>query len=306
MIIRILNEIYWKNKNINKYLSRCLIKCDKCGKEYDSTIINQETNYIKYNNLDLCSGCKQRYQYQHGRRDKQRKLCSILGKSQKGLNWIQKFGEEKANIIKQKVARCGDKNSMYGKNYQCTGLKKFSQSMKGKTFNDIFGEEKTKQIKQKISNKLCGSLNPMYGKPSPQGSGNGWSGWYKGTHYFRSLLELSYIIHLDNSNIKWTSAESNTFAVNYKDNNGIIKTYFPDYYLPDTDEIIEIKPKKLINTRINKSKFSAAKKQFKNFKIVTEDDIKKLSKKDIIFLLENHIVEFLSKYKNKIKEYVDE
>jgi hypothetical protein len=33
----------------------------------------------------------------------------------------------------------------------------------------------------------------MYGKPSPQGSGNGWSGWYKGK-YFRSIMELSFIV----------------------------------------------------------------------------------------------------------------
>ena len=34
----------------------------------------------------------------------------------------------------------------------------------------------------------------MYGRFSPRGSGNGWSGWYK-EWYFRSLLELSYMIN---------------------------------------------------------------------------------------------------------------
>ena len=49
----------------------------------------------------------------------------------------------------------------------------------------------------KISNASKGKNNPMYGKPSPQGSGNGWSGWYKGI-YFRSLLYSSFMSSIDN------------------------------------------------------------------------------------------------------------
>jgi hypothetical protein len=40
-------------------------------------------------------------------------------------------------------------------------------------------DKKYEIYRQKISEKNSGSNNPMYGKPSPQGSGNGWSGWYK-------------------------------------------------------------------------------------------------------------------------------
>jgi len=48
----------------------------------------------------------------------------------------------------------------------------------------------------------------MYGKPAPIGSGNGWSGWYKGW-YFRSLLELSFMINvIERFKMSWQNAET--------------------------------------------------------------------------------------------------
>ena len=64
---------------------------------------------------------------------------------------------------------------------------------KGTTFEEFYGQEKAKVIKEKFSLRMRGKNNHMYGKPSPNGSGNGWSGHY-GSFYFRSLLELSFLI----------------------------------------------------------------------------------------------------------------
>ena len=83
----------------------------------------------------------------------------------------------------------------------------------------------------------------MYGKPSPQGSGNGWSGWYKGW-YFRSLLELSYmILVIERFNISWSNGEK--IKITYKNFSGINRNYFPDFLL-NNKYIIEIKPKNYI------------------------------------------------------------
>lgn len=54
-----------------------------------------------------------------------------------------------------------------------------NKSNKGKTFEEIYGKEKAVELKEKLSERFSGEGNPMFGKPSPEGSGNGWSGWYK-------------------------------------------------------------------------------------------------------------------------------
>ena len=46
-----------------------------------------------------------------------------------------------------------------------------------------------------MSASMSGEQNPMFGKQTPTGAGNGWSGWYK-DWYFRSLGELSYVVNV--------------------------------------------------------------------------------------------------------------
>ena len=57
-------------------------------------------------------------------------------------------------------------------------------------------DEKMQAFKKKQSLNNKGVRNAMYGKPSPRGSGNGWSGWYK-NFFFRSLRELSFILSME-------------------------------------------------------------------------------------------------------------
>jgi len=100
------------------------------------------------------------------------------------------------------------------------------------------------------SKNSSGENNPMYGKPSPNGSGNGWKGRYKG-HYFRSLRELCFMIRMDNEGKEWATGE--TLSIGYQ-LDGRERTYRPDFIV-GTD-IYEIKPQRLIN----RSKEVAAKK----------------------------------------------
>ena len=105
-----------------------------------------------------------------------------------------------------------------------------------------------------ISEKFSGENNPMYGKPSPNGSGNGWSGWYK-NWFFRSLGELSYVINvLEANNTEWKSAEN--IKIPYVDWDGKTRNYFPDFITKDY--LIECKPKKLHNTPKVQAKALAA------------------------------------------------
>lgn len=70
----------------------------------------------------------------------------------------------------------GEKNGMYGKNYQCHGIIANAKKNKNKTFEEIYGIERTHAIKEKLSNsvkninrenfkeKYKGNGNPFYGK----------------------------------------------------------------------------------------------------------------------------------------------
>jgi len=167
------------------------------------------------------------------------------------------------------------------------------------TYEERYGKEKSDKIKKKISNKTFGENNPMFGKPSPKGSGNGWSGWYNDI-FFRSILELSYLKYLIDNEINFESAEKSKYAIEY--NNGSIKRkYFPDFYLIDDDILIEVKPSKLINTEQNKQKFKEAKKR-DNFLILTENEIEILSDEEIKKLTINKNIKWIKRYEKKYKE----
>jgi len=271
------------------------IKCAHCNKEYESTVFYLNVGRKKYGK-DLCRSCKQIIQYKNGQRNKQLQY----NPSTKGKTFEEIYGEQKALKKRKeiKLRTSGKNNPMYNRNDQCYGFKKENERRKGKTFKEIFGEEKADIILKKKSKKASGKNNPMYGKPSPHGSGNGWSGKYK-NYYFRSLLELSYLKYLIDNEIKFQIAEKSKFVVKYYDSyrQGTYN-YYPDFYLEDTQEIIEVKPKNLINSKQNKDKFKAARKRFGDkFKIIT--DIIKLSFEDIKNMHNNGDIIFDRRYEEK-------
>lgn len=97
----------------------------------------------------------------------------------------------------------------------------------------------------------------MYGKPSPQGSGNGWSGWYK-NWFFRSLRELSYMINvIEFQNLKWRSGETSDLKIPYVDWEGKNRVYTADFLVEEHD-LIEVKPEKLKSSKTVRIKQEAA------------------------------------------------
>ena len=106
---------------------------------------------------------------------------------------------------------------------------------------------------EKHRQNSSGKNNPMYGKPSPQGSGNGWKGWYKG-FFFRSLREACFMIRMDEEGKEWKSGESISIPYEFE---GKSRTYHPDFIIGN--KIIEIKPKRLINSSLILAKTKAAK-----------------------------------------------
>lgn len=200
--------------------------------------------------------------------------------------WLKKgYSLDDSKIKVQNVCDTTSLKSFVERHGKENGIKKYSEFIKIQ------------------SEKSSGEKNGMFGKKPTYGSGNGWSGWYKG-HYFRSLLELSYLYYLIEDNIDFISAENKKFMVEYYKNN-IKRNYFPDFYIIKEDMVIEIKPSKLIS--YNKLKFDAAMKKFNNFKIITEKDINILNNNDIKKLYDSNQIKFIERYDKKYKErYLNE
>jgi hypothetical protein len=96
------------------------------------------------------------------------------------------------------------------------------------------------------------------------------NGHYKGI-YYRSSYEKKFLEFCEFYNIKIISAETNMYSVKYEAEDGITRTYFPDFYLPDLDLVIEIKPISMYDYGNNMYKFDAMCSKSK-FMVITEED----------------------------------
>lgn len=213
--------------------------------------------------------------------------------SEKRKQYLEKIkSEEHREMLSDRVS--GENNPRYGR---------------GSLYDiwlEKYGEDEAKrrdiEYKEKVSLKSSGKNNNMYGKPSPQGSGNGWSGWYKGW-FFRSFHELSYMINvIEKENLRWETAEKRKYKIKYIDFKGEERNYFPDFLI-NGKKLVEVKPERLKNSKTVIIKSEAAEKFCKKsgykFEIVTptllmDDEIKSL------YL--NKEIKFTERYEKKIKK----
>lgn len=189
--------------------------------------------------------------------------------------------------------KSGKNNPMYGKTYYDVWVKKYGKEEADK-------KQELKRKKQSILSK--GENNHMYGKPSPQGSGNGWSGWYKGW-FFRSLKELSYVVKtLEAENKDWKDA--NKIRIKYIFN-GSEKTYTPDFIV-DNIFLIEIKPLKLHSSSMVIAKSNAANEycQKNNLQFLLIDP-PMLTQKEIHQLYVDNKIKFIERYEIKYQKLIE-
>ncbi len=257
----------------------------------------------------LCPDCKIEIWYKtkisFKRADVKKTLCDFC--SRKGLKngfFGKTHSSETINNLKNK-----DLSYMQTDSYQ----EKYRASLPDRKTNtksnfdcwvEKYGlEEANKKLESSSKKKSIassGANNPMFGKPSPQGSGNGWSGWYNKWR-FRSILELSFMInYIEKNNLKWESAEKKKFMIPYFDNKGVSRNYYPDFYLPENRQLIECKPVKLFNTVIVKQKKEVAEK----FCTANEmeyvlTDIERLTDGEMKMLYLSGKIKFIDKYDEK-------
>lgn len=186
----------------------------------------------------------------------------------------------------------GKNNGMYGKSFYDSWVDKYGEKI---------ADLKLIEYKAKQSVNSSGKNNGMYGKLSPIGSGNGWSGWYKGW-FFRSLLELSYMINvIERFNLEWKNAENKKYTVEYF-NDDVCRTYRADFIVEDK-YMVEVKPKKLHNSYSVILKMEAAKLWcIKNNFVYKLTSCPKLSDNEILNLIEDKKIILTNRYKTKFDE----
>lgn len=267
-------------------------KCPTCQSNIlYSTKYTYKAAVLNNSACKVCVGSstfkKMHAQMQAGEREYGFSNKSHTNKSKKQLSESIKlaYTEGRLNVS-------GKNNGMYGKHIPS---EKF-----GKTLDELYGTPKANKIRAKLSISHSGERNSMYGKPSPQGSGNGWSGWYNKI-YFRSLLELSFMLFLDEFKFSWESAEK--IRIQYLDYSGKNRTYCPDFIIND-ELIIEIKPSKLFKAKSVELKKHAAeifcKKNNLRYRLFCPTAI--VTKNQLIKLVEENRVKLLERYLKKLNE----
>lgn len=265
------HEAIMKNLRTGKTIGRCR-KCVCASPEWKSR------------QRELNSGDKNPF---YGKKHSE-EVLSIISTKNKG-----KIIPEETRL---KMARHGSDNGMFNKTVYDVWEKKLSPE-------DY--KSRVEQWKNNHKNSCkTGTDHYMFGKPPPIGSGNGWSGWYKGW-FFRSIKELTYMIDVIEANgFKWESAEKKDFRIFYNDENGNTHVYHPDFFINDKI-LVEVKPKKLMKTKINILKHSFAvnfcKSKGWEYQMV---DIENIDQERLIDLWNDGVVKFIDKYEERIKTII--
>lgn len=256
-----------------------------CSKSCVSSIINKNVKLRdpnSYKDRGIKSGNTQRGRSYEDICTKEesdaRKLNLSIKFSENNPRWSEKYRTPQ-EIEKQKELNRHASNNP------------FSIEGARKTYDDRYGVEQSNKIKKILSISSSGENNPMYGKQVPMYSGAGTKGYYN-DFFFRSLIECAFIHKCTADGIDVINAETKDFWVDYEINE-VKRIYRPDFYLKESDTVVEIKHSRFINTQENQLKFIAAKKKFSRFIILTEKEIPYIKRIEFNELLSNKCIKLI-------------
>ena len=276
------------------YLTPCYINCVECNTIINYTMRSTYKNSLKRSKYPkLCQSCLKKgiknpfYEKKHSKESMEKMLETSKNSIERQKYYEKIKSEEYRKELSEKLKK---NPPMKNNSYYKIWVKKYGQET---------ADKMNKECSLKKSVK--GERNFWFGKTPPYGSGNGWSGWYKGW-FFRSLLELSYMVNvIEKNNLKWETGESSKYKIVFTHKNQI-KNYFPDFIIEDR-EMIECKPKNLWQTELIINKSKAAEDFCKKNKLIYSlIDIEKLSHEEIYSLYEKKDLIWIDRYQKKFEE----
>lgn len=130
----------------------------------------------------------------------------------------------------------------------------------GKLKSQKFHDQKSKQVKEMVFKTLNGTLKTYTDK-------------FGNSVNFRSSWELQLHEYLIENNISY---EYEKLLIKYFYNNDE-HTYITDFYIPDINLVLEVKPQHYVTNKINQVKKQATELAGYRFKFVTEKELKDLN-----------------------------
>lgn len=238
--------------------------------------------------LNVCSFCRDEFRSQRVQRCCSRSCHISLRNKTFNIKdaWKKKYGdawEERYNqwLMKMSTVTSGDKNGMYGRCHTEEAGERIAVRTRGKSLEVIYGVEQAQDMKRRMSLAQRGEKNPAYGKVYLNG-GKSVKGHYKGL-FFRSLLEYSFMKHLENDGLSLSDdVDYECFIVPYT-LEGRTRTYRIDFYVKSRSTVYEIKPSYVMKrvSSINEVKWNAAREFFTQrgleFRVMTDFDFPKIA-----------------------------
>lgn len=272
----IIEEIPTMRSGRIKSSYKVLCKCEDCGLEFRRVV----KDALK--SSERCKSCTTTRMNLTRDPAINAKMIAAAANVWRGKKREEVIGIDRRELERQaqSARNSGVNNPNYGGKYS----KGFADRPPTGTWEERYGPERAAEMKAKRSIHSSGSNNPMYGKPTPPKAGNGISGWYRNEFYFRSLLELAFILKCEADGKKIQSAERKEYRFPYT-LDGAQRTYTPDFV--DEDGILyEIKPTSLAKSKLVQTKLQAA----IGVRLVTEDELQRPAKPELIQMIEMGIV----------------
>lgn len=283
---------------VDPYRAVWMFSCNHC---------NTTQTKISQNRPKFCNpACAALYQHQH------QTVEPNWDRRSNRERWTEKYGEIEASRLDDEyrltLSRSIHQTDMARQ--KDSARKRFvamNSSNKGKTLEEMYGTEKGNEIRHQHSVRMTGSRNPAYGKVYFNG-GKSVKGKYKEI-FFRSLLEYSFLKHLETNGVDVTTEVMTCTPIPYQVD-GHDRTYTPDFHVIPMNIVYEIKPAYVLQTQKllmrEEVKWTAALQHLTNmgiqFKVITENDFPKI-KFDIARLDVDVVwVESTFKYFNKDNE----
>ena len=201
--------------------------------------------------------------------------------------WKKRYGdvegEQRYDAWREKISKAtsGKNNPMYGRHDHTHGLKRYAKEKVGKTLEEVHGIDLASKIRKQRSEASTGSNNSAFGRVYCNG-GKSVKGYYRGK-FFRSLLEYSFMKHLEIENVSLDDDVAyECFVIPYEFESRK-RTYRTDFYVKSRNIAYEIKPSYVMKTisPINVAKWKAATEFLAlrgiQFLVVTESDFNKIS-----------------------------